>query len=178
MPGEERRGCAPATHEPGWSRYMLELLLLIFVANSAPVLAADLLGGRWGQPIDAGLRMRDGRPLLGHSKTWRGVAAALIATAAAAPLLGLHWSAGLAAGALAMSGDLIASFCKRRLGYAPSDRAPLLDSIPESLLPALGLRAAFALQWLEVAAVVAVFAIAVRLVSPLLYRLHIRRRPW
>lgn len=157
---------------------MLELLLLIFVANSAPVLAADLLGRRWEQPIDAGLRLRDGRPLLGRSKTWRGLAAALVATTAAAALLGLHWGTGLAAGALSMSGDLIASFCKRRLGYAPSDRAPILDSVPESLLPALGLRTAFALEWLEVAAVVAVFAIAVRLVSPLLYRLRIRRRPW
>lgn len=157
---------------------MLELLLLIFLANSAPVLAADLLGRRWEQPIDAGLHLRDGRPLLGRSKTWRGLVAALVATTAAAPLLGLHWSTGLTAGALSMSGDLIASFCKRRLGYAPSDRAPLLDSIPESLLPVLGLRAAFALEWLEAAAVVAVFAIVVRLVSPLLYRLHIRRRPW
>lgn len=157
---------------------MLELLLLIFVANSAPVVAGDLLGRRWEQPIDAGLRLQDGRPLLGRSKTWRGLTAALVATTLAAPLLGLHWSTGLAAGALSMAGDLIASFSKRRLGYAPSDRAPLLDSIPESMLPAVGLRAAFALDWLEVAATVALFVIVVRLLSPLLYRLHIRRRPW
>ncbi|MCG3143427.1 MAG: hypothetical protein HONDAALG_00775 [Gammaproteobacteria bacterium] len=157
---------------------MLELLLLIFVANSAPVVAGDLLGRRWERPIDAGLRLRDGRPLLGRSKTWRGLAAALIATTAAALLLGSHWRTGMAAGALSMSGDLIASFSKRRLGYAPSDRAPLLDSVPESLLPAVGLRAAFALDWLEVAAVVTLFAFVVRLISPLLYRLHIRRRPW
>lgn len=102
----------------------------------------------------------------------------MIATTAAALLLGSHWRTGMAAGALSMSGDLIASFSKRRLGYAPSDRAPLLDSVPESLLPAVGLRAAFALDWLEVAAVVTLFAFVVRLISPLLYRLHIRRRPW
>jgi CDP-2,3-bis-(O-geranylgeranyl)-sn-glycerol synthase len=157
---------------------MLELLLLIFVANSAPVLAADLLDGRWEQPIDAGLRLRDGRPLLGRSKTWRGLVAALAATTLAALPLGLHWGIGLGAAALSMSGDLLASFGKRRLGYAPSDRAPLLDSIPESLVPALGLRAALGLEWLEVVGVVALFAIAVRLISPLLYRLHIRGRPW
>lgn len=157
---------------------MLELLLLIVVANSAPVVAGDLLGNRWEQPVDAGLRLRDGRPLLGRSKTWRGLAAALVATTVAAMALGLHWSTGLTAGALSMAGDLIASFSKRRLGYAPSARAPLLDSIPESLLPAAGLREAFALDWLGVIAVVALFAIMVRLLSPLLYRLHIRRRPW
>jgi CDP-2,3-bis-(O-geranylgeranyl)-sn-glycerol synthase len=157
---------------------MLKLLLLIFVANSAPVIARNLLGRRWENPIDAGRRLRDGRPLLGSSKTWRGLAAALAATTAAAPLLGLPWTTGLAAGALSMGGDLIASFSKRRLGYAPSDRAPLLDSIPEALLPALGLRTSLALGWVEALAVVALFALVVRAVSPLLYRLHIRGRPW
>ncbi len=157
---------------------MLKLLLLIFVANSAPVVARKFLGSRWENPIDAGLRLRDGRPLLGSSKTWRGLAAALVATTAVAPLLGFHWTTGLAAGALSMGGDLIASFSKRRLGYAPSDRAPFIDSIPEALLPAVGLRTTLGLGWVEVVVIVALFAIVVRVVSPLLYRLHIRGRPW
>jgi CDP-2,3-bis-(O-geranylgeranyl)-sn-glycerol synthase len=120
----------------------------------------------------------DGQPLLGSSKTWRGLAAACAATTAAAPLLGLSWTIGLAAGALSMCGDLVASFSKRRLGYRAGDRAPFLDSIPEALLPALGLYTALALGRIDVLVIVVVFAIVVRLASPVLYRLHIRRRPW
>lgn len=157
---------------------MLPILLLIIVANSAPVLVADLLGRRGAWPIDAGRCLSDGRPLFGRAKTWRGLCAACAVTAALAPLLGLAWRVGLAAGALAMAGDLLASFCKRRLGIASSGRAPMLDSVPEALLPALGLRATLALGWLEVVGVVVLFTVAVNLLSPLLYRLHIRARPW
>lgn len=157
---------------------MLPTLLLVIVANSAPVIAADLFGARGAWPVDAGRCLADGRPLFGRAKTWRGLAAACAATAAVAPLLGLAWTTGLVAGALAMAGDLLASFCKRRLDIASSARAPLLDSIPEALLPALGLHATLALDWLEVAGVTVLFTVAVNLLSPVLYRLHIRARPW
>jgi CDP-2,3-bis-(O-geranylgeranyl)-sn-glycerol synthase len=157
---------------------MIALLLLVFAANSAPVLVGDLLGRRWDRPVDFGLHLADGRPLLGSSKTWRGLVAGCAASALVAKLLGLTWSIGLAAGTLSMCGDMLASFSKRRIGYAAGDRAPLLDSVPEALLPALGLRTTLALSWTKVLVVVAVFAITVPLVSPLLYKLHIRRRPW
>lgn len=157
---------------------MWSLLLLVIVANSAPVVLADLLGARGAWPIDGGLELRDGQPLFGRAKTWRGLCAAGVATAAFAPALDLAWTTGLAAGALAMAGDLLASFCKRRLGIASSGRAPVLDSVPEALLPALGLRSTLALDWLEVAGVAVLFSVAVSFLSPLLYRLHIRARPW
>lgn len=157
---------------------MIRLLLLIIVANSAPVLAADLLGKRCGQSIDAGIRLGDGRPLLGASKTWRGLLAAALATSLLAPLLGLSWKTGLIAGALAMLGDMLASFTKRRLGYASGDRAQLLDAIPEALLPALALRETLSMGWIEVVLAVLLFAAIVRYASPILFRLHIRQRPW
>lgn len=157
---------------------MWSLLALIMVANSAPVIARDALGGRWAAAVDGGLTLRDGRPLFGASKTWRGLLAALAASCAFAPLLGLGWLTGLAAGALAMAGDLLASFTKRRLGLAPSSRAPLLDTVPEALLPGLGLKAVLGLAWTDVLLLCVLFTAIVALASPVLFRLHIRKRPW
>jgi len=157
---------------------MLQLLVLIIVANSAPVVARNLLGERWKSAIDHGAVFVDRRPILGNSKTWRGLVAACIACSVAAPTMGLPYQVGLAAAALTMCGDLLASFTKRRLGYEPSSQSLLLDSVPEALLPAICLRATFAMSWLEVIASVVLFMTIVRLTSPLLYRLRIRRRPW
>lgn len=157
---------------------MPELLLLVVVANSVPVLARDVLGERGAWPVDAGRCFVDGRPLLGRSKTWRGLLLACAGCAGAAPLLGLGWRLGLAAGALAMAGDLLASFCKRRLGIAASGRALLLDSVPEALLPALILKGALGLGWTQVALVPILFTALVWVASPVLYRLHLRRHPW
>ncbi|MGE0484425.1 MAG: CDP-archaeol synthase [Gammaproteobacteria bacterium] len=157
---------------------MFELLLLVVVANSAPVVARHLLGDRWARPIDGGRVLADGRPLLGTSKTWRGLASAALACALAAPVLGVEVHHGAAAGALTMAGDLAASFAKRRRGYPASAHAPVLDTVPEALLPALALARPFALGWWEVPLLVVIFHFTVRFTSPVLYRLHLRRHPW
>lgn len=157
---------------------MLALLLLIVAANGAPVALHAMLGERWGTPVDCGVRLADGRRLLGDAKTWRGLVAALAASTALAPVLGLAPLLGLAAGALAMAGDLLASFVKRRLGRPRSSRALLLDTVPESLLPALGLMRPLHLSGVEILGLVILFSLLDALISPLLYRLRIRRRPW
>lgn len=157
---------------------MLDLLLLVIVANSAPVVARNLLGARGDRSIDMGWRLPDGQRLFGATKTWRGLLAGCAATASVAPLLGVPASLGALAGLCAMLGDLMASFTKRRLTYASGARAPLLDSIPEALLPALVLRRALDLSLLDVAGVAFGFLAVVRLSWPLLHRLHIRHHPW
>lgn len=157
---------------------MFDLLLLIIIANSAPVVARNLLRDRLQAPIDGGRRFFDSRPLLGRSKTWRGLAVACAACGIAAPLIGLSIWTGVAAGALSMSGDLLASFAKRRLGLKSGEQSVLLDALPEALLPALGLKRSFALSWIELVFVALLFAVIVRFASPLLYRLKLRRRPW
>jgi CDP-2,3-bis-(O-geranylgeranyl)-sn-glycerol synthase len=156
----------------------LRLLLLLGVANGAPILAHRLLGARGGAPLDAGLRFVDGRPLLGPSKTVRGVLAAVIATAAAAMLLGWTAATGAVLGAAAMAGDALSSFVKRRLGIAPSGRAAGIDQVPESLLPLLAVRAALGLAWWQVAAVTVAFLVLEVPLSRWLYRLHVRDRPY
>jgi CDP-2,3-bis-(O-geranylgeranyl)-sn-glycerol synthase len=157
---------------------MWQLLILIIAANGAPVLASHLLRGRWPAPVDRRLRLADGRRLFGASKTWRGVVAALLVSAALAPLLGISPALGLAAGALAMAGDLLSSFTKRRLGLRPSSRMPLLDTVPEALLPGLGLMVPLALGTTDLLLLVILFSLFDMLASPLLYRLRIRRQPW
>src|SRR5258707_231096 len=102
---------------------LLQALVLLAIANGMPVFAKRILGDRLGSPLDGGLRFVDGRPLFGSSKTVRGIVVSLIATAAAAPLLGLDVSLGFTVAVLAMAGDLLSSFIKRRLGLPSSSRA-------------------------------------------------------
>ncbi|HEB77965.1 MAG TPA: CDP-archaeol synthase [Methylothermaceae bacterium] len=155
-----------------------KLLLLVVVANGAPVLAWDLLRDRYARPVDAGRRFYDGRPWLGASKTWRGLIASLAMTTATAPLLGLPWHTGLMIALAAMAGDLLSSFSKRRLGIETSARAMGLDQIPESLLPLLVVKDRYGLRWEDIVLLVALFFILEVTISPLLYHLGIRKRPY
>ena len=95
--------------------------------------------------------MRDGHPLLGRSKTWRGLAAAAILAACTAVLMSLPWKLGALAGASAMAGDCLSSFIKRRFGLEPGSMTLGLDQIPESVFPAVACGAYLPLGPLDVA---------------------------
>jgi CDP-2,3-bis-(O-geranylgeranyl)-sn-glycerol synthase len=157
---------------------MWPLLLLIVAVNGAPLLMRQACRNRWAAPVDLGLRLADGRRLFGATKTWRGLGVALLTGMLLAPVLGLSPLLGLAAGGLAMAGDLLSSFAKRRLGLAPGSRAPGLDVLPEALLPALALMSPLHLTALDVLLLVMLFILVHSIASRLLYRLRIRRRPW
>lgn len=156
----------------------LTLLILILTANGAPVLGTRMLGPRLAWPVDGGWHAPDGRRLLGEAKTWRGILLALGATPLAALALGTDLRVGLLVGAMAMLGDLASSFLKRRLGLAASSRCLGMDQVPESLLPALAAAGPLGLGGLEVALVVLVFFVLELSLSRLLYRWHIRARPY
>lgn len=156
----------------------LEVLVLLTVANGAPVLATRLLGRHGAWRLDGGLDAWDGRPLLGTSKTVRGLVAALVATTLAAAALGHHWLLGLVFGAASMVGDLVSSFLKRRLGVASSGQALGLDQIPEALVPLLVCYRALGLDPAGVAWLVVLFTLAQIVMSPVMYALGIRRRPY
>jgi len=155
-----------------------QVLLVLVFANGAPVLARDALGDRLALPVDLGRRLADGMPVFGAAKTWRGLVLAVCAGAVAAWLVGMAAVTGAVAGLWAMLGDLLASFAKRRLGLAESRRCRGLDVLPESLLPTLYLAGAVEFSWPEVIVAVAVFFLIDAGLSPLLYRLHLRRRPY
>jgi CDP-2,3-bis-(O-geranylgeranyl)-sn-glycerol synthase len=157
---------------------LAQLVALVAVANATPVAAKKLLGNRFAWPLDGGANFLDGRPLFGRSKTVRGILLSVLLTAGAASLLGLGAKLGAIAGAAAMAGDLFSSFCKRRLALAPSSRATGLDQIPESLFPLLVCRAALSLTLLDITVGVGVFTVGEMVGSRLLYRWHLRDRPY
>jgi CDP-2,3-bis-(O-geranylgeranyl)-sn-glycerol synthase len=157
---------------------ILELLILLTVANGTPVVAKRLLGGAFAYPLDGGALFPDGRPWFGPSKTIRGVVLATLATAATAAALGLGWKAGALIGMVAMAGDLLASFIKRRWGLAPSSQAIGLDQIPESLLPLLASVLFMPVTALDIAVATILFFVGELLLSRLLFRFHLRDRPY
>jgi CDP-2,3-bis-(O-geranylgeranyl)-sn-glycerol synthase len=153
------------------------LLLLLLVANGTPVVLKRVLGDRGAWPIDGGRRFRDGRPLLGRSKTWRGLAGALVATALVAWGLGSGAWLGAVVALAAHLGDMASSFTKRRLAIASSGRALGIDQIPESLLPALATAWPLGLGVAEVLLVILLFFVGELALSRLLFRLGIRDEP-
>ena len=157
---------------------VLQLLFLLMLANGTPVIAKKILGARLSYPLDGNLRFADRRPLLGRSKTVRGVVLAVLVTTGAAPVVGLSWITGLLVGSCAMAGDLISSFTKRRLDLPPSSRASGLDQIPEALLPLLACRSLLSLTAADIGLCVGLFFIGEVVFSRLLYLVRLRDRPY
>jgi len=56
----------------------IALLLWLMCVNGAPIILKKLVGDRFQQPLDWNQSFFDGRPILGSSKTFRGVASALL----------------------------------------------------------------------------------------------------
>lgn len=156
----------------------LHLLLLLFIANGSPIIARVILGEHLKRALDGGRLLADGRPILGSSKTLRGIASAILVTTLAAPLIGVSWLIGLLLAVFAMLGDLSSSFLKRRLGLQPSSMALGLDQIPESFLPLLVCRPLLELSWSQVLYLTLAFFILELLLSQLMYRLGIRKHPY
>jgi|SRR5487761_1912048 CDP-2,3-bis-(O-geranylgeranyl)-sn-glycerol synthase len=157
---------------------LLQSVLLLAFANGAPVVAKKVLGTRLALPLDAGARFFDGQPLLGPSKTIRGVVVSVGATAIVAPLFGLSLAAGAFVAVLAMIGDLFSSFVKRRLKFPSSSQAIGLDQVPESLLPLLVCKGALALTFIDVVIGVGIFVLGEIILSRLLYDLRLRDEPY
>ena len=133
---------------------LAQVLTLLALANGAPVLAKKILGARFAWPLDFGMELADGARLFGASKTIRGVVGAVLA------------------------GDLLSSFLKRRLHRPPSSQALGIDQIPESLLPLLAGADPLGLTMRDIVAGVVIFFVGELLLSRLLFRLHLRDRPY
>ena len=157
---------------------MTELLLLLLIANGSPILVHHVMKQRYDYPIDCNVHLFDQQRLFGPSKTWRGLLGAIIFTVLIALLVNVTPAVALQVALLAMLGDLLSSFIKRRLGMAPSSMAPLLDQVPESLLPAIILAAYFKLTATDILSLVIVFIMLELLISRVLYILGVRRTPY
>ncbi len=80
--------------------------------------------------------------------------------------------------AASMAGDLLSSFIKRRLGMPPSSMALGLDQLPESLLPLLLCWQALNLDIPTAIVILVLFIVGELVLSKLLFRLHVRDRPY
>ena len=157
---------------------ILQLLLLMTLANGTPILAKKIFGPRFARPLDTGIIFFDGRPLFGASKTIRGILASILVTTTSAPLIGLNLTIGAIVSGAAMAGDLLSSFVKRRLNLSPSSQALKLDHVPESLFPMLACRDALSLTIADIAIGVGIFFIGGLILSRLLFRAHLRDEPY
>jgi CDP-2,3-bis-(O-geranylgeranyl)-sn-glycerol synthase len=158
--------------------HILQLLVLITLANGAPIVAKKIFGPRFSFPLDAGTIFFDGRPLFGASKTIRGILISVLITTASAPLIGLDLTIGASVAGAAMAGDLFSSFVKRRLNYPPSSQALGFDQVPESLFPMLACRDALSLTIADIALGVGIFFIGALILSRFLFRAHLRDEPY
>lgn len=158
---------------------MIELTLfaLLIVANGSPVVLSMLPGTPREWPIDRGLRLPDGQPLFGSSKSLPGLAIAIAATTLCSLLIGPSVWIGVLVGAFAMVGDLFSSFVKRRLHLTSGAAAIGLDQIPESLLPLLICKPLLELSWMQVLLLTLAFLTANLLISQIMYRLGVGNYP-
>ncbi len=161
---ERSSGSSSKRDSPSSWRFQLEpiylkLLILIIVANLAPIIGQWILGNRFASPLDCGSRFLDGRPLLGPSKTWRGYLFSILITSACAWVEGLDMATGLVFSLAALLGDSVTSFIKRRLGLVSGGHAPGLDQVLESLLPLLLVQHRFDLALSGILGVVLTFII-------------------
>lgn len=159
------------------SSVIFDAVFLLLAANGAPVLLGALAGSYAMKPIDGGLRLSDGHPLFGTAKTWRGLFAACAATPAAAYLLGQGPLTGLLFAVGTLCGDLLASFCKRRLGMAEVSHVRGLDTVPESLFPLLMVKSSLGIGWLEIVISVGAFYLIEEWLSPVLVKWRLRKHP-
>src|ERR1700687_3587895 len=134
-------------------------LALVVVANVAPWASWRLLGARFNLPLDFGRTLADGSRLLGDHKTWRGLVAGVLACALLAQCRGRGWALGLAFGSLSLAADIGSSYAKRRLSIAPGREFPILDQLPEAVLPLIVLAQPLELTTLECFGVAAVFSL-------------------
>jgi CDP-diglyceride synthetase len=138
---------------------LLQLLILLVVANGTAVVAKKLLGAAFARPLDGGAFFVDGQPIFGPSKTIRGIVVSLLATSICAAVMGLGWEVGTLVATFSMVGDLFSSFVKRRLHLPSSSMAIGLDHIPEIVVG------------------VTIFVVGALILSPLLFKLKLRDEP-
>jgi predicted MPP superfamily phosphohydrolase len=135
----------------------VKLVVFLLWINFLPPLANLIFKESFNRPLDGNRLWRDGRPLFGTHKTIRGILASVVGSLLFCPLLGLQWYIVVGAALLAMAGDLLSSFIKRRLNYASGETVPVLDQFFEGFFPILLLAERLALAWWQILLVIILF---------------------
>lgn len=183
--------------------FILEAFWFILPAYVANMAATDVsvlpFLKKFNQPIDGGVKWH-GTRLLGEGKTWRGLVFGVLAGVLAGWIQSMYHTqaAGLVSSLLsepvnlpvmtitlafmislgALTGDLIASFGKRRIGLESGSLAPLLDQLDYII-------GAFIFSWFVVEPDIEMFGVIVLMTIPLhlfanlaAWLLRIKKVPW
>jgi len=157
---------------------IFSIVVLLLAANGLPIIARNLFQENFEYPIDFGFQLPDHHPVFGTSKTWRGIIASILGTGILAYLMGFPKIVVTRFGVYVMIGDLSSSFVKRRMGLPESSKTRGLDIVPESLFPLIMLDNYLNINMLELIIIIGIFVFVEITISPVLYRLHIRKRPY
>lgn len=154
-------------------------LLFIFpayCANAAPV----IFGG--GFPIDGGKTFLDGKPIFGSHKTLRGFSSGLVVGTLVGFVQGTLFQhnllLGFALSVGALAGDLLGSFCKRRLDLPPGSTLPIVDQL-DFILGALLFSLPFSPPSLPMVLIIVIITPPIHLLTNFLaYLLGVKKRLW
>lgn len=109
----------------------MAIALTCYVANAMPVLVAKIIKHR--HPIDFGRYLSNGHRVLGDGKSIEGFISGVIAGVCVGYLAELKGILMITEAFVlslgAMTGDVMGSFIKRRIGLKSGDPAPLLDQL-------------------------------------------------
>lgn len=152
-------------------------ILPAYTSNAVPV----IFGG--GKPLDFGKVFKDGRPVLGAHKTFRGFFTGLMLGTLVGfgesfifknfnPILGFTLSLG------AVIGDVVGAFFKRRLGLKPGALLPVVDQV-DFVVGAILFSLPVTTPQLNVILMIFVLTIPIHLLTNLFaFLLHLKEKPW
>ncbi len=171
------------------------LLIPEYVANGSPPVISKLLGGRC-TPIDGGRNFIDGRRVLGDGKTVEGfvggalagysisliIYSIIIYTLPRNILYLLYIPSPphvFILSVLALSGDLVGAFIKRRLGLARGAPAPVLDQLDFLMFPLLYMYFVLGIHDCYIYIIAILFTLFMHIFTNFVaYKLRIKSVPW
>jgi CDP-2,3-bis-(O-geranylgeranyl)-sn-glycerol synthase len=155
----------------------LKFIFPAYCANAIPVLA----GG--GPCMDFGRTLRDGRPIFGRNKTFRGFFAGLAIGTIAGLVESYVFNYAIAFGFMislgALMGDLAGAFVKRRLNIPPGGLLPVVDQV-DFIIGAIlfSLLVPMDRSWGLYVAVLVITPPVHLLTNYAAYRLKLKNNPW
>ncbi|MBI9091290.1 MAG: CDP-archaeol synthase [Desulfobacterium sp.] len=116
--------------------YAKMIVLLLFI-NAIPAIMMPFFSKArpFGMPMDFNLRFLDGRAWLGKHKTVGGFGFGILAGGTMGYCLGFPLALGFGSGFLAMAGDSVSSFIKRRFSFNEGTEVRILDQIFQGGFP-------------------------------------------